>query len=795
MRDLSFIGEESLDGTPVYHLAGDIPLEKLELDDSDVEGNMQIDVWIGVEDDLVRQMTMVGEIPVDEAGEMLPGAGELGTLDLTMTITWSDFGKDVIIEAPKIMVSELPDSELPGDFNSDEPVLALAFSLDGQTLAAAGTDGAIRLYHVPEPDSEPFIFTAHSDWIRVLAFSPDGQLLASAGDDRTVKLWDVTDPKAEPTVLSGHEDWVRTVAFSPDRHFLASAGDDRSIRIWDLNDLDTEPAILAGHLGWIKSLAICPDGSLMISGDDEGGVFLWNMTDLEEEPTVVETEIVAVTSVACSPDSQTVVWTGDFLIDFLDVADPEAGPVTSIDHDSSINFLVFSPDEQHLATGDDSGSVILWDLTNPGKEPVVFAGHDSWVNTIAFSPDGRLLASADADGRVRLWDVENPEAEGIILGSVGECSDNLGCVVVGPDEAILLASALVISGPNIDLGTDSQRGVELAIDFQEEVLGHSIELQAEDDGCNAEGGQASATKIVSDPQIVAMIGTSCSGAGVPAAHIITEAGYVMISPSNTSPALTDPDQAWQPGYLRTAHNDEVQGAAMAEFVFSELGLTKAAAIHDGDPYTEGLARQFADAFEALGGEIVAFEAESPEASNVEPLLTTIAAAGPELIYSPVFVQLGSQIFNTAKDVAGLENVILAGADGLLSPTMLENTAGTSEGMYFSGPDLSFENAFYIDEFLPAYLEKYGIEPTNVFHAHSYDATMMLFQAIEEVAQEGSDGTLLIGRQALRDALYAMANFDGITGSLTCTEFGDCANTAILIYQVLDGEFVEVWSTG
>jgi branched-chain amino acid transport system substrate-binding protein len=181
-------------------------------------------------------------------------------------------------------------------------------------------------------------------------------------------------------------------------------------------------------------------------------------------------------------------------------------------------------------------------------------------------------------------------------GETLECEDEIGCVEVAPGDPVLLASSLVVSGPNTELGLDSQWGVELAIDFREELLGHPIELQAEDDGCSAEGGQTSATKIVSNPQIVAMIGTSCSGAGVPAAKIVSDAGYAMVSPSNTSPALTNPDEAFQVGYLRTAHNDEIQGPAIADFALNELGVTKAAAIHDGDPYTEGLASSgtFAD---------------------------------------------------------------------------------------------------------------------------------------------------------------------------------------------------------
>jgi branched-chain amino acid transport system substrate-binding protein len=376
-------------------------------------------------------------------------------------------------------------------------------------------------------------------------------------------------------------------------------------------------------------------------------------------------------------------------------------------------------------------------------------------------------------------------------GEALECTDPLGCVEVGPDDPILLASSLVITGPNTELGLDSQYGVEIALDFRGEVLGHSLELQPEDDGCNAEGGQTSSQKIVSNPQIVAMIGTSCSGAGVPASKIISDAGYVMVSPSNTAPALTDPE-LHEAGYLRTAHNDKIQGRAMAEYAINELGVTKAAAIHDGDPYTEGLASVFSEAFQELGGEIVAFEAIDANADDVIAPLTTIAAAGPpEMIYYPVFIPLGSLITKQAQEVDGLEGVILAAADGVQSPSFLEAAGDAAEGMYVSGPDLGFGNELY-DRFLTAYQEKFGTEPTAPFHAHAFDATNMVLDAIEEVAQVGDDGTLLIGRQALRDALFATSGMEGITGTITCDEYGDCADPKIAVSQVQGAEFVPVW---
>jgi branched-chain amino acid transport system substrate-binding protein len=375
-------------------------------------------------------------------------------------------------------------------------------------------------------------------------------------------------------------------------------------------------------------------------------------------------------------------------------------------------------------------------------------------------------------------------------GATYECEDSLGCVTYAEGEPIRIASALVISGPNTDLGTDSQYGVEIAIDFKEDIYDHPIELQAEDDGCNAEGGQAAGQKIVSDPTIIAVVGTSCSGAGVPMAEVISEAGYVMVSPSNTAPSLTDPDQAWKLGYLRTAHNDKVQGRAMANFAINVLGVKTAATIHDGDPYTEGLARVFADSFEELGGTITTFTAVNKGDTDMKPVLNAVAVDSPEFLYYPVFTAEGGFLTKQAKEVAGLENTILSAADGMQSPAAVEAVGEAGENMYFSGPDLSFSGSTYQD-FLAAYSNKYGTEPISVFHAHAYDAANMIFACIEEVGIE-DNGALHIGRQAMRDCLYNTTGFNGITGVLTCNKYGDCADPKISVSQLQNGEYVPIW---
>ncbi len=372
-----------------------------------------------------------------------------------------------------------------------------------------------------------------------------------------------------------------------------------------------------------------------------------------------------------------------------------------------------------------------------------------------------------------------------------ECTDALGCVSYAPDEPIRIASALVISGPNTDLGIDSQYGVEIAMDFQGQIFGHDIELQAEDDGCNAEGGQTAGQKIVADPTILGVVGTSCSGAGVPMSNVISEAGYFMVSPSNTAPSLTDPDQAWNPGYYRTAHNDKVQGAAIADYSYNTLGLTTAAAIHDGDPYTEGLANAFRVSFEALGGEIVEFTAVIVGDTDMRPVLTAVSAAGPpEFLYYPIFTAECAFVSKQAREVAGLEDTVLAAADGCISSAAAAAIGEAGEGMYFSGPDISFTGSEY-EDFKAAYLDKYGVETLSVFHAHAFDATNMIFACIEKVGVD-DDGTLHVGRQAMRDCLGETANFSGLTGTLTCDQYGDCADPKISVSELQGGEYVKIW---
>lgn len=365
-------------------------------------------------------------------------------------------------------------------------------------------------------------------------------------------------------------------------------------------------------------------------------------------------------------------------------------------------------------------------------------------------------------------------------------TDPIGVVRIAKGQPLVVGYWLVVAGPDASLGVDSRRGIEIAIeDRGGKLLDHPIRLVGEDSGCNAEGGVTAATKLAANPQIVAAIGSSCSSEAVPGAPILWKAGIPTVSPSNTAPNLTAPQRGSTfDGYLRTAHNDKVQGRVAAEFARNVLKLEKVATIHDGSPYAEGLAGVFAETFKKLGGTVTAQEAIAPTDTDMRPVLTKVAAGNPDLVYYPIFVAAGGHVTRQAREVPGLAKSRLMSADGTFSPDFLRASGTSAASMYQSSPDLTPEALGpKYKTFLDKHQKKYGEKPLSAFHAHAYDATQMIFAAIEKVAKKDKDGNTYIGRKALRDALFSTKAMGGLTGTLNCDQYGDCADPKIAVYQV------------
>jgi len=105
-------------------------------------------------------------------------------------------------------------------------------------------------------------------------------------------------------------------------------------------------------------------------------------------------------------------------------------------------------------------------------------------------------------------------------------------------QPIHIACWMVVAGPDASLGTDTKRGPKSpSADKGGKLLGHPIKLSVQDTACNAEGGQAAATKLAADPTVVAAIGSNCSSEARPGAPILWKAGIATVSPP--TPPLFD----------------------------------------------------------------------------------------------------------------------------------------------------------------------------------------------------------------------------------------------------------------
>ncbi len=382
----------------------------------------------------------------------------------------------------------------------------------------------------------------------------------------------------------------------------------------------------------------------------------------------------------------------------------------------------------------------------------------------------------------------------LVLFSCGQepakpsCTDPLGCVVVGPDEPIKIGVLQALSGKVAPLGQEQLRGLELALRARNgRVAGHALNLQTEDTGCTGEGGANAALKIVADPKTIAIFGTTCSGDAATAAKAMSAAGLTMISGNNSAPFLTaiggQRALHWQAGYFRTAPNEEHAGAAAATYAFTKLGKRAAATVNDGDIYTRGLTDGFARTFTQLGGTIVLDASVGKGDTEMGPLLTAVSNAQADLLFFPLFQPEGNHLLVQARKDKRLDRLVLMSDGALIESSFLAAVGDLARGMYFVGPSPARTDRS--DRLATAYLDAFKVAPATSYYQSGYDAVDLLLTAIEHTAIRQKDGGLLVGREALRRFLYATRNFDGVTGSLTCDQFGDCADPLFNVLRLDD----------
>ena len=360
------------------------------------------------------------------------------------------------------------------------------------------------------------------------------------------------------------------------------------------------------------------------------------------------------------------------------------------------------------------------------------------------------------------------------LAQVALAADEWGQVVIPKDAPIKIGMGTVLSGGYANFGLDIKNGAEMALVEKGEILGHKLILEPGDDQCEGAPSVALAEKWSNDPTMVGVLGYMCSSGTIAASDVHNKYKQIEISASATSQDVT---ARGNPIIFRLCWNDKVQGKVAADFVLKNKWM-KAALIHDKSTYGQGLVDVFKETFTKGGGKVLAYEALTRGDKDFSPILTKIKPLNPEVINFGGMVTEGTLLIRQMRRM-GIKSKFV-GYEGVYSQKDFIDASGKAAIGAFATYSKTPETEIFA-EWQKKFQAKYG--PPVAYAPHAYDSAKVLLMAVEKVAQKQGDGSLVIGKKALRDAVSA-TKYDGITGPVSFDQYGDRIGIAVTVNEVV-----------
>jgi branched-chain amino acid transport system substrate-binding protein len=307
-------------------------------------------------------------------------------------------------------------------------------------------------------------------------------------------------------------------------------------------------------------------------------------------------------------------------------------------------------------------------------------------------------------------------------------------------------------------------------------------LVVEDNESKAESATKANTKMITQDEVLVIVGPQSSKQAVPAGGVANDNETPMVSPWSTNPNTTL-DRPW---VFRTPFLDPFQGPVVAKFVTEEFGFEKAAVLYDvASDYPKGLAEFFKQAWEEIHGpgSVVAYESFTTKDTDFSAQLTKIKETGAEFIFTPQYYNEVALIVQQAHEL-GWDAPIM-GSDSWGSAELMNLCGDDCIGLFFSTHYAAAGATGATKEFIDRYNEKHGYVPDDV-GALTWDTMLIVQKAIQDCGE--LTGDIAVDRKCVRDALAQIKDFDGITGQMTFTEQGDPIKCAVIVKINDAGEF-------
>jgi branched-chain amino acid transport system substrate-binding protein len=311
---------------------------------------------------------------------------------------------------------------------------------------------------------------------------------------------------------------------------------------------------------------------------------------------------------------------------------------------------------------------------------------------------------------------------------------------------------------------------------------YEVELVMEDNESKAESAVKANTKMITQDDVLAIVGPQASSQAIPAGEVANKYETLMISPWSTNPNTTMD----RPYVFRGCFLDPFQGPVIANFISDEFDYTKAAVLYDvAADYSKGLAEVFKEAWEKKhgAGSIVAFESFTTKDTDFSSQLTKIVRSGAQVLFTPQYYNEVPLIVRQAKDLGWKGPIV--GSDSWGSAETVELCGEACYGLFFSTHYAAAGAKGDTKKFIDRYKTNFGYTPDDVA-ALTWDALRLTQQAIQNTGK--LTGKIAKDRVAVRDSLAKIKNFAGITGNMTFTEQGDPIKCAVIVKINDNGEY-------
>ncbi|WP_347484234.1 high-affinity branched-chain amino acid ABC transporter substrate-binding protein [Vandammella animalimorsus] len=304
---------------------------------------------------------------------------------------------------------------------------------------------------------------------------------------------------------------------------------------------------------------------------------------------------------------------------------------------------------------------------------------------------------------------------GALAFSAGAYAQNIKIAVVGPT-----------TGPVTQYGDMVKEGVETAIEQINAgggVLGKQLEAVYIDDACEPKQGPVAANRVVND-KIGYVVGGVCSGATIAAAPIYDEEGVVMVTPSATSPALTD-GKDYQ-FIFRTIGRDDQQGPAAAKFIIEKIKPSKVAVLHDKASYGQGIASAVRDNLQAAKVPVAIFEGINAGDTDYSAVITKLKSEGVDFVYFGGYHPEMGLLLRQAKEQGVTAKFM--GPEGVGNPDINAIAGDAVEGMLVTLPADFTQNPDNA-KIVQAFKDKKR-NPGGAFQLTAYAATLAIAEGIK-----------------------------------------------------------------